>query len=45
MSDIPTINTNGIGNIKNNTNQIPNVGIVGNSIVPSLEPPVVTSTP
>jgi hypothetical protein len=45
MSDIPTINTGGIGNIKNNTNQIPNVGIVGNSIVPSLEPPVVTSTP
>ena len=45
MSDIPTINTSGIGNIKNNTNQIPNVGIVGNSIVPSLEPPVVTSTP
>jgi hypothetical protein len=45
MSEIPTINTNGIGNIKNNANQIPNVGIVGNSIVPSLEPPVVTSTP
>jgi hypothetical protein len=45
MSDIPTINTSGIGNIKNNTNQIPNVGIVGNSIVPSLEPPVVVSTP
>ena len=45
MSDIPTINTGGIGNIKNNTNQIPNVGIVGNSIVPSLEPPVVISTP
>jgi hypothetical protein len=45
MSEIPTINTSGIGNIKNNTNQIPNVGIVGNSIVPSLEPPVVTSTP
>lgn len=45
MSDISSINTGGIGNIKNNTNQIPNVGIVGNSIVPSLEPPVVTSTP
>jgi hypothetical protein len=45
MSDIPTINTGGIGNIKNNTNQIPNVGIVGNNIVPSLEPPVVVSTP
>jgi hypothetical protein len=45
MSEIPTINTGGIGNIKNNANQIPNVGIVGNSIVPSLEPPVVTSTP
>ena len=45
MSEIPTINTNGIGNIKNNTNQIPNVGIVGNSIIPSLEPPVVVSTP
>jgi hypothetical protein len=45
MSDIPTINTSGIGNIKNNTNQIPNVGIVGNSIIPNLEPPVVTSTP
>jgi len=45
MSDIPTINTGGIGNIKTNTSQISNVGIVGNSIVPSLEPPVVTSTP
>jgi hypothetical protein len=45
MSEIPTINTDGIGNIKNNTNQIPNVGIVGNNIVPSLEPPVVVSTP
>jgi hypothetical protein len=45
MSEIPTINTNGIGNIKNNTNQISNVGIVGNSIIPSLEPPVVVSTP
>jgi len=45
MSDIPTINTSGIGNIKNNTNQIPNIGIVGNSIIPSLEPPVVVSTP
>ena len=45
MSDISSINTSGIGNIKNNTNQIPNVGIVGHSIVPSLEPPGVTSTP
>ncbi len=45
MSEIPTINPNGIDNIKNNANQIPKVGIVGNSIIPSLEPPVVVSTP
>jgi hypothetical protein len=45
MSDIPTINTSGIGNIKNNTNQIPNVGVVGPSIISAIDPPVVTSTP
>ena len=44
MSDIPTINTSGIGNIKTNTNSIPNVGVVQNSIVPSLAPPVVIET-
>ena len=44
MSDIPTINTSGIGNIKTNTNSIPNVGVVQNSIVPSLAPPVVVET-
>jgi hypothetical protein len=45
MSDIPTINTSGIGNIKNNTNQIPNVGIVGPSIISAIDPPVVQATP
>ena len=44
MSDIPTINTSGIENIQTNTNQIPNVGVVQNSIVPSLAPPVVVET-
>ena len=44
MSDIPTINTSGIGNIKTNPNSIPNVGVVQNSIVPSLAPPVVVET-
>ena len=44
MSDIPTFNASGIGNIQTNTNSIPNVGIVGNSIVPSLAPPVVVET-
>ena len=44
MSDIPTINTSGIGNIKTNTDSIPNVGVVQNSIVPSLAPPVVVET-
>jgi len=41
---MPTINTSGIGNIKTNTNSIPNVGVVQNSIVPSLAPPVVVET-
>jgi hypothetical protein len=45
MSDIPTINTSGIGNIKNNTNQIPNIGIGGPSIISAIDPPVVQSTP
>jgi len=44
MSDIPTINTSGIGNIKTNTNSIPNVGVAQNSVVPSLAPPVVVET-
>ncbi len=44
MSDIPTFNASGIGNIKTNTNSIPNVGVVQNSIVPSLAPPVVVET-
>ena len=44
MSDIPTFNTSGIGNIQTNTNSIPNVGVVQNSIVPSLAPPVVVET-
>ena len=45
MSDIPTINTSGIGNIKNNTNQIPNIGIGGPSIISAIDPPVVQATP
>jgi hypothetical protein len=45
MSDIPTINTSGIDNIKNNTNQIPNIGIGGPSIISAIDPPVVQSTP
>jgi hypothetical protein len=44
MSDIPTFNASGIGNIKTNTNSIPNVGVAQNSIVPSLAPPVVVET-
>ena len=44
MSDIPTFNASGIGNIQTNTNSIPNVGVVQNSIVPSLAPPVVVET-
>jgi hypothetical protein len=45
MSDIPTINTGGIGNIKTNTNQIPNIGIGGPSIISSIDQPVVQATP
>jgi hypothetical protein len=45
MSEIPTINTNGIGNIKNNTNQIPNIGINSPSIISAIDSPVVQSTP
>jgi hypothetical protein len=45
MSEIPTINTGGIGNIQNNTNQIPNIGIGGPSIISTIDPPVVQSTP
>jgi hypothetical protein len=45
MSDIPTINASGIGNIKNNTNQIPNIGIGGPSIISAIDRPVVQSTP
>ena len=44
MSDIPTFNASGIGNIQTNTNSILNVGVVQNSIVPSLAPPVVIET-
>lgn len=45
MSEIPTINTGGIGNIQTNTNQIPNIGISGPSIISAIDPPVVQSTP
>ena len=45
MSEIPTINTGGIGNIQTNTNQIPNIGISGPSIISTIDPPVVQSTP
>ena len=44
MSDIPTFNASGIGNIQTNTNSIPNVGVAQNSVVPSLAPPVVVET-
>jgi len=44
MSDIPTFNASGIGNIQTNTNSIPNIGVAQNSIVPSLAPPVVVET-
>ena len=44
MSDIPTFNASGIGNIQTNTNSIPNVGVAQNSIIPSLAPPVVVET-
>jgi len=36
-------NTNGIANIKNNTNQIPKVGINGPSVISTIEPPVLRS--
>jgi len=45
MSEIPTINTGGIGNIQTNTNQIPNIGISGPSIISAIDPPVVQLTP
>jgi hypothetical protein len=45
MSEIPTINAGGIGDIQTNTNQIPNIGIGGPSIISAIDPPVVQSTP
>ena len=36
-------NANGITNIKNNTNQIPKVGINGPSVISTIEPPVLRS--
>jgi hypothetical protein len=36
-------NTNGIANIKNNTNQIPKVGINGPSVISTIDPPVLHS--
>jgi hypothetical protein len=36
-------NANGIANIKNNTNQIPKVGINGPSVISTIEPPVLHS--
>ena len=36
-------NANGIANIKNNTNQIPKVGINGTSVISTIEPPVLHS--
>jgi len=45
MEPVPPIsNANGIGNIRNNANGIPNIGIGGPSIIPTLDPPVVRST-
>jgi hypothetical protein len=45
MSEVQAINTSGIGNIKNNTNQIPNIGVVNPSIISAIDPPVVQSSP
>jgi hypothetical protein len=46
MDLIPQINNaNGIANIKTNANGIPKVGIDGPSIVPTIDPPVIQSTP
>jgi hypothetical protein len=36
----PISNTNGIANIRINTNQIANVGISGPSVIPTIDPPV-----
>jgi hypothetical protein len=33
-------NANGIANIKNNANQIPNIGVRGPSVIPTINPPV-----
>jgi hypothetical protein len=44
MDLIPQINNaNGIANIKNNTNEIPKVGINGPSVISTIEPPVLRS--
>ena len=44
MDLIPTpSNTNAIANIKNNTNQIPKVGINSPSVISAIEPPVLRS--
>jgi hypothetical protein len=46
MDLIPQINNaNGIANIKTNANGIPKVGIGGPSIIPTIDPPVIQSTP
>jgi hypothetical protein len=39
----PPSNTNSIANIKNNTNQIPKVGINSPSVISAIEPPVLRS--
>ena len=41
----PISNTNGIANISNNANGIPKVVIGGPSILPTIDPPVIQSTP
>jgi len=46
MEPIPQIsNTNGIANIATNANGIPKIGIGGPSIIPSIDPPVIQTTP
>jgi len=41
----PISNANGIANIATNANGIPNIGIGGPSIIPTIDPPVIQSTP
>ena len=40
---IPTINANGITNVQINANGIPDIGIGGPSVIPTIDPPVVRS--